>query len=39
MALTRSYSAHASMVMYTELFGEHYLLTVGLEDQSIMQWK
>ena len=33
MALTRSFSAHSSMVMYTELFGEHYVLTVGLEDQ------
>lgn len=39
MALTRSFSAHSSMVMYTEMFGEHYVLTVGLEDQTIMQWK
>lgn len=33
MALTRSFSAHSSMVTYTELFGEHNVLTVGLEDQ------
>jgi antirestriction protein len=33
MALTRSYSAHSSMVMYTENFGEYTILTVGVEDQ------
>ena len=39
MALTRSYSAHSTMVMYTELFREQYLLTVGLEDQCICSGK
>jgi len=36
MALTRSYSAHCSMITATELFGENYLLSVGNNDQVIM---
>jgi hypothetical protein len=39
MALSRGYSGHTSMVMYTDIFEDKFVMSTSLQDQCIIQWR